>query len=66
MLKIMGKKYLQFYAEIFCLSKPVSCVFLFVDGGRNSILYIAMAGTHQIWVYFLQDSTWYQNKFVLL
>ena len=23
MLKIMGRKYLQFYAEIFCLSKPV-------------------------------------------
>ena len=26
MLKIMGKKYLQFYAEKFCLSKPV-CLF---------------------------------------
>ena len=24
MLKIMGKKYLQFYAENFCLSKPVT------------------------------------------
>ncbi|ESO93122.1 hypothetical protein LOTGIDRAFT_119776 [Lottia gigantea] len=27
---------------------------------RNDVLYIAMAGTHQIWVYFLQDVTWYK------
>ena len=30
MLKIMGKKYLQFYTESFCLYKPVSSVFVFV------------------------------------
>ena len=28
MLKIMGKKYLQFYAEKFCLSKHVLIVFI--------------------------------------
>lgn len=26
--------------------------------GSCDVLYIAMAGTHQIWVHFLQDATW--------
>lgn len=26
--------------------------------GSCDVLYIAMAGTHQIWVHFLQDTTW--------
>lgn len=28
----------------------------------DSVLYIAMAGTHQIWVYFLTDVKWYKGK----
>ncbi|XP_041368681.1 NHL repeat-containing protein 2-like isoform X1 [Gigantopelta aegis] len=26
------------------------------------VLYIAMAGSHQIWVYFFKDVTWYKNQ----
>lgn len=33
-----------------------------LGGQKDTVLYIAMAGTHQIWAYFLQDSTWYKNK----
>lgn len=30
---------------------------------NSSVLFIAMAGTHQIWIYFLKDSNWYKNQF---
>lgn len=33
-----------------------------LGGERNAVLFIAMAGSHQIWVYFLTDTTWYKNK----
>ena len=26
------------------------------------VVYIAMAGTHQIWAYFLKDVTWWKNR----
>lgn len=32
------------------------------DGQTDSVLYIAMAGTHQIWVYFLTDVKWHKGK----
>ncbi|XP_048746325.2 NHL repeat-containing protein 2-like isoform X2 [Ostrea edulis] len=32
------------------------------DGQLDSVLYIAMAGTHQIWAYFLVDVKWYKGK----
>ncbi|CAG5125988.1 unnamed protein product [Candidula unifasciata] len=28
----------------------------------SPVLFIAMAGTHQIWVYFFKNSTWYHGK----
>ncbi len=28
------------------------------DEGVRDVLYIAMAGTHQIWALYLKDSTW--------
>ena len=28
------------------------------DDGIRDVLYIAMAGTHQIWAFYLKDSTW--------
>ncbi|KAK3589870.1 hypothetical protein CHS0354_015896 [Potamilus streckersoni] len=31
------------------------------DGQTNCVLYLAMAGSHQIWVYFLKNVTWYKN-----
>ena len=48
------------------LYSGLNVVLFITDGKRDSVLYIAMAGTHQIWVYFLQDSAWYKHKFVLL
>ena len=33
MLKFMGKKYLQFYAEYFCLSQPMKYVIINVARG---------------------------------
>ncbi|XP_022342770.2 NHL repeat-containing protein 2-like isoform X1 [Crassostrea virginica] len=32
------------------------------DGQMESVLYIAVAGTHQIWAYFLLDVKWYHGK----
>ncbi|XP_052102272.1 NHL repeat-containing protein 2-like [Mytilus californianus] len=29
---------------------------------KENVLYIALAGTHQIWVYFLQDSDWLKGS----
>ncbi|PFX24189.1 NHL repeat-containing protein 2 [Stylophora pistillata] len=32
------------------------------DGDVRDVLYIAMAGTHQIWAVYLQDSTWLKGS----
>lgn len=42
--------------------KNVNIQMLSPDGQTDSVLYIAMAGTHQIWVYFLTDVKWYKGK----
>lgn len=34
------------------------------DDGVRDVLYIAMAGTHQIWVLYLKDSTWLKGGLV--
>lgn len=47
------------------LSSPWDlCIADGLEGEPNALLFIAMAGTHQIWVYFLKDSTWYKNKHI--
>lgn len=33
-----------------------------VGSKSEDILFIAMAGTHQIWVYFIQDGKWYKGR----
>ncbi|XP_021371936.1 NHL repeat-containing protein 2-like isoform X2 [Mizuhopecten yessoensis] len=33
-----------------------------IGSESKDILFIAMAGTHQIWVYFLQDGKWYKGR----
>ncbi|KAL4231754.1 NHL repeat-containing protein 2 [Mactra antiquata] len=38
------------------------CVADSPDGQKNSVLYIAMAGNHQIWACMLKDVLWYKNK----
>ncbi|XP_053407763.1 NHL repeat-containing protein 2-like [Mercenaria mercenaria] len=45
------------------LSSPWDlCIADSIGGEKNAVLYIAMAGTHQIWAYFLVDAVWYKNK----
>ncbi|XP_067657145.1 NHL repeat-containing protein 2-like [Haliotis asinina] len=45
------------------LSSPWDLVLGWSQGDLSpSVLYIAMAGTHQIWVYFLQDRKWYKGS----
>ncbi|XP_071170103.1 NHL repeat-containing protein 2-like [Mytilus edulis] len=45
------------------LSSPWDVVLGKSPGSDNeNLLYIAMAGTHQIWVYFLQDSDWLKGS----
>ncbi|XP_071090618.1 NHL repeat-containing protein 2-like [Haliotis cracherodii] len=45
------------------LSSPWDVVLGWGQGDLSpSVLYIAMAGTHQIWVYFLQDRKWYKGS----
>lgn len=29
---------------------------------EENLLFIAMAGTHQIWVYFIQDGQWLKGR----
>ncbi len=31
-------------------------------GEGHDVLYVAMAGTHQLWVHFLCDATWSKGK----
>lgn len=41
-------------------------VIVVVSGGDRDgmeILYIAMAGTHQIWAFFLQDGKWLRGRY---
>ncbi|XP_060063589.1 NHL repeat-containing protein 2-like [Ylistrum balloti] len=33
-----------------------------IGSESEDVLFIAMAGTHQIWVYFLQDGKWYKGR----
>lgn len=35
------------------------------DDGVREVLYIAMAGTHQIWALYLKDSTWLKGGSVI-
>lgn len=35
------------------------------DDGVRDVLYIAMAGTHQIWALYLKDSTWLKGGSVI-
>ena len=35
------------------------------DDGVRDVLYIAMAGTHQIWALYLKDSTWLKGGLVI-
>lgn len=34
------------------------------DGDVRDVLYIAMAGTHQIWALYVKDSTWLKGRLV--
>lgn len=34
------------------------------DGDVRDVLYIAMAGTHQIWALYIKDSTWLKGRLV--
>lgn len=35
------------------------------DGNKNvQVLLIAIAGTHQIWALFLEDTLWWKNKYI--
>ena len=36
-----------------------------VEDENVDMLLIAMAGTHQIWAYFIKDVTWWKNQYVL-
>ena len=35
------------------------------DDGVRDVLYIAMAGTHQIWALYLKDGTWLKGGSVI-
>ncbi|XP_071946734.1 NHL repeat-containing protein 2-like [Antedon mediterranea] len=44
------------------VNQPISSPWdVAIGGPNNSVLFIAMAGTHQIWTLFLQDTTWLKN-----
>ena len=32
------------------------------DSSHPNLLYVAMAGTHQIWLYFLEDANWTKGR----
>lgn len=45
------------------LSSPWDLCFADGLGGeKKAVMFIAMAGTHQIWVYFLKDAMWLKSK----
>lgn len=35
------------------------------DGREVPVLLIAIAGIHQIWALFLEDTTWWKNKYLI-
>ena len=42
-------------------------IFAWLTGGEAvDVVYIAMAGTHQIWAYFLKDVTWWKNRSAII
>ncbi|RUS85841.1 hypothetical protein EGW08_006393 [Elysia chlorotica] len=43
------------------LASPWDLVLSKTPDGNTDVLLIAMAGSHQIWVYFLADGHWYKN-----
>ena len=54
-------------AHVFvCVCVCVCVCACYAGGGEVDVVYIAMAGTHQIWAYFLRDVTWWKNKSVIL
>uniref|UniRef100_A0A2C9JRW6 Thioredoxin domain-containing protein n=1 Tax=Biomphalaria glabrata TaxID=6526 RepID=A0A2C9JRW6_BIOGL len=46
------------------LSSPWDVLIGYTPDGTTSLLFIAMAGSHQIWVYFLNDTLWYSKSYV--
>lgn len=34
------------------------------DSDHYDLIFIAMAGTHQIWIHFLEDATWNKGVYV--
>lgn len=51
-IKVMGHIY-RFQMFVFSIS--LVCVCVCVGGAEDNVLWIAMAGTHQIWALFLAD-----------
>ena len=46
------------------LSSPWDLVMGKAPGdSEDDVIYIAMAGTHQLWVHFLQDTTWSKGRY---
>ena len=35
------------------------------DAASVDLLFIAMAGTHQIWIHFLKDAKWTKGRYVM-
>ncbi|KAH9492347.1 NHL repeat-containing protein 2 [Bulinus truncatus] len=46
------------------LSSPWDIVIGKTPNGSSPVLFIAMAGSHQIWVYFLSDTVWFSKSYV--
>ncbi|CAL1526013.1 unnamed protein product [Lymnaea stagnalis] len=44
------------------LSSPWDVLVAKTPNDSSPVMFIAMAGTHQIWVYFLTDSLWYHGR----
>lgn len=43
-------------------AQPISSPWDVCFGNNQDVLYIAMAGTHQIWGLFLEDTEWWKKK----
>ena len=39
-------------------------ILLYLSGAKDDVLFIAMAGTHQIWMYFFEDAKWIKNRYM--
>uniref|UniRef100_A0A0B7B7U1 Thioredoxin domain-containing protein n=1 Tax=Arion vulgaris TaxID=1028688 RepID=A0A0B7B7U1_9EUPU len=44
------------------IASPWDVVLGFAPDGSSPVLYVAMAGTHQIWVYFITHCTWHLGR----